>query len=151
MAFRATNVIQSDGYLRLKRTATALKENLDGFIVQMQATDTDYNRLYNIYLTLWRADQEFDELADIPGIAGYARDQEDDPAYDVVTEGQAMQDEVQTTLNWMEINTIVDNRTAIPVADWPNNTGISLIADTFTPAEIQPLINRLQNVSDTIV
>lgn len=148
MAFRATNAVTSDAYLGMKRTASQLKLNVDTFIQQVQTSDTDYGRIQAIYYTLKNADDRLDELKVTPGLATYAEEQEDDPAYDFQAEAQAMLVAITDAMTWIDTNIPVTNRSLKAIDQW--ESGATIVADFFTPAQTSGLQTLLQAVTDSI-
>ena len=146
MAFKASNDVPADAYRRVKGAAVQLKLNCQSFNTQLAASGATYPYLRDIYLTLTRADNQFNALKVTPGLAAYAKDQENDQAYDVVAEFTTMQTALQAVLSWMETNVPVTNRNVPAVTDWGNESTIQ-IADTFTPAQT----NGLQTVLSALI
>lgn len=129
MAFKASNIIPSDAYQVVKRAATQLKLNCQGFVSTLQASGADYNYLRDIYLTLVRAKDQLNTLSTTPGLAAYAQDQENDPAYDVAAEFTGMLAAITGAITWMDTN-VPTSVTAKSPAEWSNNE--SMIVDTFS-------------------
>lgn len=148
MAFRATNIVPQEAYQTVKRAAIQLRVNAQAHVTQLAASGADYDFLRDIYLTQKRADAQFAALKTTPGLAQYARDQEDDPAYDVAAEFNAMQAAIANVIAWMDAN-VPTNVTAEPTTAWVSTTE-SLIATTFTPAQTAGLRTQLQGVVDSI-
>lgn len=142
MAFLASNAITSDAYIRIKRTANQLKLNLESFNIQLQSENTDYDFLRSIYLTMQRANNQFDELQATPGLAAYAKDQEDNQDYDIVGEFGAMLQTIDVAVAWMVANVPLDVN-AVPVDQWDEGT---MISNTFTPAQTVGLQSALANI-----
>lgn len=115
----------------------------------MAANGATYPYLRDIYLTLVRANNQFNALKVAPGLAQYAKDQENDQAYDVVAEFNAMQTALQSVLTWMETNVPITNRSVAPVADWANEQTIQ-IANIFTASQTSGLRTEMAALIATI-
>jgi len=89
MAFLASNIIPEEGFNRAKKLALQVKNYLTVRESQF-ASDTNADVILATFNDLKRYRDEFLSYRDIPGIAQYAKDQENDQAYDVVTEFNSM-------------------------------------------------------------
>lgn len=148
MTFRAGNIIPSDAYQVVKRAAIQLKLNCESFASTLQASGADYNLLRDIYLTLVRAKNQFDALKVTPGLAAYAQDQENDPAYDVAAEFTAMLAAISGAITWMDSN-VPTSVTAKAPAEWSNSD--SMISNSFSSgatAGLQTELNAIAAVID---
>ena len=146
MAFRATNVIPQDAYVIVKRAAVQLRLNLTAMISRLAAQSVDYDYLSDIYMTLKRANDQFNSLKTTPGLSQFAQDQENDPAYDVAAEFTAMQSEIASCMTWIE-GVAPATVNLKPPASWDGST---LISNTVTPAQSAGLRTALQGVVDSI-
>jgi hypothetical protein len=146
MAFKAGNVIPSDAYQTVKRAAVQLKVNVVAAQAQLAASGADYQFLQGIYLTLTRANDQFNTLRTTPGLADYAQAQENDPAYDVAAEFAVMQAAITAATDWMDAN-IPTSVTAKVPSEWDGGV---IISNTFTPAQTVGLQTALQGVADAI-
>ena len=146
MAFRASNIVPSDAYQVVKRAAVQLKINLVGQKAQLAASGANYQFLQDIYMTLKRANEQFNSLKTAPGLADYAKVQENDPAYDVAAEFTSMQTSITDCMTWMDTNVPTAVTANVP-SQWD---GGSIISNTFTPAQTAGLQNALQAVVDKI-
>ena len=147
MAFKASNVLPADAYLIIKRGAVQLKANLQGFVTYMAVNDTDYDYLRGVYRTLERSKTQFDTLKTTAGLAQYAKDQENDQTYDVVTEFNSLITTIQAAITWLD-NNIPTNVTAKLPENWGDGT---LISNAFTPAQTADLRTTLNAVSAEII
>ena len=148
MAFRASNVIPQNAYQQVKATAVQLRLNVQAMGAHLAANNATYDYLRGVYQTLKRADDQFTTLRSTPGLADYAKAQEDDPAYDVAAEFVAMQNTIASTLAWMEANVPL-SVTLRPMSEWTD--GGSLVATSFTPAQTAQLRTRLDAVVASVV
>lgn len=146
MAFKASNVVPQDAYQVVKRAAVQLKINLQSQKAQLASSGADYQFLQDIYLTLTRANNQFNTLKTTPGLAAYAKDQENDPAYDVVAEFTAMQNAIGACTAWMDAN-VPTSVTAKSPANWDGGV---IISNTFTAGQTAGLQAALQGVIDAI-
>lgn len=148
MAFLASNAVPSQAYNQIKSTAWTLRQQCTSIIARLSAENANYEFIHGIYMTVKRAKDSIDAKKTVPGLADYAQAQEDDPAYNVVTEAQAMLATCQAVLNWMDANVPVTNITLKPVSTWSDD-GI-IISNTFTPAQTASLRTALQTIVDAI-
>ena len=90
MTFRASNQIQADGLIEAKRIVNRMvlfaTQNRD----LMAAGDVSGNLVLQVQTEFHAAILRWNDIKAIPGIAQYAKDQEDDQNYDVVTEFNTM-------------------------------------------------------------
>lgn len=142
MAFRASSIIPLSAYQTAKRAAAQLKVNAQSMRAALAASNASYDFLRDIYRTLERAQAQFTQLAATPGLAGYAKAQENDPAYDVAAEFTAMQGAITSALTWMNSNAPTGVTAKTP-ANWGDG---SLIANEFTPAQTAGLRTQLDAV-----
>ena len=89
MAYRASTILPNKGYSRSKEIALQVKTYLQSRISQF-STSTSADLVLSVYFDVSRARSELAEIATIQGIAQYAKDQEDDQSYDVVSEFSAL-------------------------------------------------------------
>ncbi len=146
MAFRASNTIPQRGYesarslaLRLQSQAETWKSEVDG--------GTSADRLLHLLNTLSSYRDELNAIKAIPGIVAYAKDQEDDQAYDVAAEFNALEQLVEDAALWIRDN----------MPGYPNDlTVLQLNAqgekvwDTFTGAQLAGLSTDLQQIIDGV-
>jgi hypothetical protein len=85
MPLLASNVLPQDALPLMKRRALNVRDYLTVKKTQLQS-DTNADVILGIFFDLQTWRDELTSLKAIPGIAQYARDQENDQAYDVVTE-----------------------------------------------------------------
>lgn len=147
MTFRASSVVPQNAYQQVKATAVQLKLNVTGIISTLAAGNATYDYLRGVYLTLKRAQDQFDALKVTPGLSNYAKAQENDPAYDVGAEFVAMQGAIGNAMSWMEAN-VPTSATIKPVASW--DASGSLIQTEFTPVQTAGLRTVLSTVTAAI-
>ena len=146
MAFRATNVVPDKAYTLVRGAAVQMKLNLESMRARLSSQNADYEYLRAIYSLLKNANAQFDSLKTTPGLAQYAKDAENDQAYDVAAEFAAMQAAIASALAWMDAN-VPTNVTAKAPADWGEGT---IISNEFTPAQTAGLRTQLAAVEATI-
>ena len=88
MAFRATNIIPQIAYQKVRGAAANVKTNCSAFISQMAASGANYSFLRDIRVFLSNANASFTSLATTPGLADYAKAQENDPSYNIAAENR---------------------------------------------------------------
>lgn len=146
MAFRAGNIVASKGYTRAKEVATHVKAYVQRRIGNIQnGAGTDL--LLSIYFDLYRAREELDGIRTVPGIAEYAKSQEDDSAYDVGAEFNAMISAIDAATSYIE--------SALPTdgAGWLLERKLSNgahIHRQFTAAQLSTLAALLQDIDSSI-
>lgn len=148
MTFRASNVVPEEAYTKVRKTAIQLKVNLQSFKTSLASKNADFKLIKGIYVTLSNAYNQLDTLKEIPGLADYAKQQEDDPNYDVVVEFNNLITQIQSAMGW--INDHVPSTVSLKTpADWggPNET---VIVDTFTPTQTSDLRTALESVIQAI-
>ena len=90
MAFRATNTLPETGYNSAKALARKIK-NLASARAAQFASGGDTGQVVAVMEGAIDARDQYAQLSSIPGIGAYAQEQENDPAYNVVTEFQNLQ------------------------------------------------------------
>jgi len=148
MAFRATNITPDDAYKRVRGTARNVKTNCTAFVAQMAASGATYTLLRDVYLFLKTADSQFATLSATPGIAAYAKQQEDDVDYNVAAEFTTLRNTISSVLTWLNAN-VPTSVTATAPTDWTQDG--PLIATQFTVEQTAPLRTRLQACADAII
>ncbi len=146
MAFRASNIIPQRGYdnakalaLRLQNHASVWKSEVDG--------GTSADRLLQLLQSLSGYRDELNAIKAIPGIVAYAKDQEDDQAYDVAGEFNALKQLVEDAALWIRDN----------MPGYPNDLTVlqlnvqgERVWDTFTGAQLAGLSTDLQQIIDGV-
>ena len=137
MTFRATNIIPQRGYELAKARATKLRS----WSQQMSAmcnTDLPAQQLIAILSGLSGHKNELEIAKNTNGIVAYAKDQENDPAYDVAAEFIAV-----LVLIDDAIAVVQATNTNVLINDW-TLTGISW--NSFTPAQTATLKSALDDI-----
>lgn len=119
MAFRATNILPETGYDQAKKVATQVKR-----FSQNRSSDLvaggDSDQILGTADTMLIYKEQFAALVTIPGIGDYAKEQENDPTYDVAAEFTAML-------------ALIDAVIATVTAGFPVDASDFLLAYTFNP------------------
>jgi hypothetical protein len=119
MAFRATNTLPVIAYSRFREHAVSLRSYCQGYVAELNS-DTQSGRILNLLRGLLGYRSQFTALASTPGLAQYARDQENDQGYDVVVEGSAL-------------ITLVTDAALLIRNNFPVDGNGFLLAETFAP------------------
>ena len=142
MTFRASSEITSNALSEIKFGAVRAKALAQQMVSQMSGADTSAQTLLNLLHQIRTLIERWAILSTTPGLAGYARDQENDPGYDVVVEFLTM----RTALITVRDRIIAE----LPKATDPVGVGGrlavytltangDLVAATFTPPQTASL------------
>lgn len=147
MTFRASNQSSADAYANIKRQANATKQYMGAQAAAMQAATVLAWVPLGVIQHLHDVIALMDGWAATPGLADYAKAQENDATYDVVAEYQAMRSAMVNALNTL-------------VGMFPTSGGFmayqTLGADgtisvrTFTNTQLAAVRTQCQNVAATI-
>lgn len=145
--FRASNQSVADAYANIKRQAVSTKQYMNAQIAAMQAPVSTAWIPLGIIQHLQQVIAMMDDWAATPGLPDYARTQENNQAYDVIAEYQAMRTAMVNALNAL-------------ISMFPTSSGFlayqTLAADgtisvrNFTSAQLTPVVAQCQNVTATI-
>lgn len=142
MAFRATNQLPQTAYTDAKNLAAQLKNYCDQTASAM-LSDIDGRQVIAIASNMAVYKNRFTTITAVPGIAQYARDQEDDQTYNTATEFTAMigfLDAAIATVQATNVNALLSG--------WGAD---GVIYNTFTPAQTATLRGNLQSISAAII
>lgn len=143
MAFKATNIVPVRAYDRAKQTATGLRRFAQSLSTKL-ASGGDSEQILSVVDSLVSFKNNLNASAGVAGIVPYAKDQEDDQTYDIVTEFTALialidlaVTEVVTTIptdgsGFLLIQTITASGTRVP--------------RTFTAPQLAGIRTRLDNI-----
>lgn len=149
MAFKASNQIPADGYVKAKRVANALKGDMQGAIATMQAGPVTGTYIRDaVYRVLAGALTVFNAVASIPNVAAYAQAQEDDDQYDVAAEFVAMVGAIEDAIAWIATNIPKDGGGFAAIQTW--NANGTITERSFSAAATAGLVTELQAVTATI-
>ena len=104
MAFRASNQSLQDVLVQIKRTAFAVKRDAAALRSDSGSQATPFVRIQDFYRSLQARRADMTARAATPGLAAYAKDQENDQSYDVVAEFNVMRAAIVATEDWIVIN-----------------------------------------------
>lgn len=145
MAFRASNIVPSKGYNEAKEKAWSARLLAQDYLGRI-AAGTNADQLFNVVRRLDALASELNSYRTISGIAAYAQDQENDPAYDAAAEFTAV------------INAVEAARDEI-ISTFPTSGGY-LLSHSFNGATREPrqfqsasltvLATRLQAIVDAV-
>jgi hypothetical protein len=147
MAFRASNLLPQKGYDEARQIAGNIKRVVDENIAGIASGTTS-----SVILdTLWffvKNSNRLVTLSTIPGIADYAIEQENDPAYDVAVEFAALLAVIDDAEAWIRAALPVDGDDYLLI----NTLGeTALVPRAFTSQQVAGLIVKLQAISDQII
>ena len=109
MAFKASNILPQSAYNRARNAALNLRQYCQAKSAVIQTSGMNGNDLLGIIETLKQSSIDFATLKVTPGIAQYAKDQENDQAYDVATEFNALESLVNTAVTNLAASLPVDS------------------------------------------
>lgn len=145
MAFIATKS-QAEAYENLKEQCRKAHQVASDAVPKLDA-NTDANAIIGFVYSLKGIDDKMSALAATPGIAAYAKDEEANPAYEVVTEYNAASAAIGSALTWVQNNFPTDGSGYL--LGWQFGA-TALTPRTFTPAATAGLKTELQAVIDAI-
>ena len=146
MAFKAASVIPESAYKQIK----TLSVQIDNLAIKAQSAlvaDVTADEIINLVYRLQEKIDNITALATTHGLLQYAKDQENDQAYDVVAEYTAMVAAVNDVVAWAKTNFPADGDDYILAYKWGANTHIER---TFSPAATVGLSTELQKIIDVI-
>lgn len=146
MAFRSDKAL-AEAYEELKHWSRKLDAAAVSAVNRLNSTvETEILIGFGYSVKAFRDNMA--SLAATPGLAQYARDQENDQSYDVVAEYNAMIAAADAVTSWMQTNIPKDADGYILA--WKFGP-TDLTQRTFTPAQTAPLQTLAQALSDSIV
>lgn len=147
MAFLASGVIPAEQYQRAKRVAVQVKLLADTRAASF-ATGATSAEILSTVDNLRALKSALDEAKATPGIADYARSQEDNQAYDVVAEFNAMLAAIDAVIANV-VTTIPKDGSGFLLVDRIETDG-SLTPRDFTGPQLTGLVNELNSLSAAI-
>ena len=148
MAFRATNILPETGYDQVKKVATQLKRFSENRSADLTGGGNS-DQLLGTVDTMLVFKEQFGSLASIPGIGDYAKEQEDDPAYDVAAEFLAMIALVDAVITTVTTGFPVDGSDFLLAYTF--NPDGSQLPRTFTSGQTAGVVTALDAVVAGIV
>lgn len=101
MAFKASNQLPENGYRAAKETALRIKNYLQRRVIEF-GEPTNADVVVSTYRDMMRWKADLTAIRLVPGIAQYAKDQEDDQSYDVAAEFTSMLDSITALTDSIE-------------------------------------------------
>jgi len=147
MTFRVDGL--GTAYAQAQAEATRLRSFSVNTQAALAAGNVSANAVIQALNTLTGSIAVFDAISGLPGMAQYARDQQDDQAYDVVAEFSAMRTEAIGARDWVITNFPTAPGTGEILKDTLENDG-SITVRQFTPAQTAGLQSALGQLVATI-
>ena len=144
MAFRTDGL--SKAYHRGQNSAIRAKNYSSQASAQLAGGTVSANAVIQVMTQMKSFIEEFDSVSSVPGIAQYARDQEDDQSYDVVAEFVAMRVAAVSARDWVINNFPVSNPGGFIEKDTLEADG-AITVRTFSSVQTA----GLQTALDTLV
>lgn len=139
--FKASSIVPAKGYEIAKAEAWKVKQYSQGMVTQL-SSDVSAQLIISILNNLSSYKTRLENVRSIPGIAQYARDQENDQNYDVVAEFLSL-----LALIDAAIAEIQSTNTNVLISGW-SLTGIQW--NTFTSAQTANLALALQAIANAV-
>jgi len=150
MAYRASVQAKVEGFAEANNTARALKSSAQDHRDNFVTEDQSANAIFVIHLQIVNAIEVFGRVRNISGMLQYARDQFDDPTYDIVTEFDNMILECESARDWVTTNTPNDGSANEWLTVRRFDTDGSFINRTFTVAQLVSYVTELDNIIASI-
>jgi len=147
MAFKALNIIPDKGYERAKEIAVRLRTYTVNTSGKLSSGATSV-RVLGVLNSLIGYKNDFNLVKIIPGIVGYASDQENDPGYDVVVEFNALIAFIDTAISTIT-STFPTDANGFLLANKFNPDG-TLSPRSFTAAQMSGLTTALTDITNSI-
>jgi hypothetical protein len=147
MAFRASNALPAYNYDRAKKLAWQLRRLTSARSAEFASGATSAQVL-SVLDNMRALKAELDEVKTTPGIAAYAKAQEDDVAYDVVAEFTAMLAAVDAVIQEI-ITTMPKDGSGFLLLNQFDVDG-ALIPRNFTAAQLANLRTLLDGVTSSV-
>lgn len=144
MAVKASNVLPEQAYRDARVYATLLKAYLQSRSEQFQAGPTNADVLLATFHDVRRIRDSIQAAAGVPGIANYARAQENDPAYDVIAEWTALLSAVASLLSFVTTNFPKDANGYLLEKTFAADG--TYVFRTFTSAQLAGLVSAIAAV-----
>jgi len=148
MAFRTNGL--SKAYQSAQNEAIRAKSFATSARTALIAGTVSANAVIQIMTTIKSSIAVFDSVSSIPGLAEYAKIQEDDPLYDVVAEFLAMRNAAVSAVDWIFNNFPKDNDAPNYIIKDILETDGSITVRSFTPAQTVGLQTALNNLINAI-
>lgn len=146
MAFRTDGLAKA--YSRGQTQAIQCKTVAQSASAALAADNQSANAIIQLLSQMKSFIETFDAVAATPGLAAYAQEQENDPAYDVVAEFNAMRAAAVAVRDWI-ITNFPTSAGGFIEKDTLNADG-SITVRQFTPAQTVGLVAALDALVATI-
>lgn len=149
MAFRSTNILPEAGYKNARLLAVNIKNRSIAARTKMAAGNTSFETIWDLRKQLFQAHTTLGTFAVIPGIVQYARDQEDDPTYDIAAEFIALRAAIDDARSTIDLQLPADGNNWLLISKI--GVGTELDIRTFTIAQTATIRTKLQVIEDAVV
>lgn len=147
MAFKASNELPVRGYTRAKQQANSLKSHSDSKAAEF-ASSQNSNAILGELAYLRGIIVDFNNIKAIVGIAQYAKDQEEDQAYDVVAEFNAMIAATEAVITQITTSFPKDG-SGFLLSHTLNGSGV-LVPRVFTSGQLTGTVTAFNTLSAAI-
>jgi len=147
MAFKALNIIPVKGYERSKEIGARLRTYTVNTSNKLSSGATSV-RVLGVLDSLIGYKTDFNLVKSIPGIAQYAREQENDPNYDAVAEFNTLIAFIDTAISTIT-STFPTDASGFLLAYKFNPDG-TLTPRSFTAAQMSGLTTALTDITNSI-
>jgi len=148
MAIRASNITPGQQYQQAKRFLVALKSDANNRATVFASGGTAQDVMTTLDLLL-SARTNLDRIRTIPGVAEYAQAQENDPAYDVAAEFNALYDLVVAAITEI-VTTFPVSSPGGYVEEYTLAADGSRSYNVFTGPQLSALVTALQSIASAI-
>lgn len=152
MAWKASGASLGEEYDKNNQAIWQLRNTLVSRNAEMASGNVSADTILGIYRRLRSEHARITEVAAIPGMVQFAKDQNNDPNYDIVAEGQTLLGLIDTAADW-----IVTNMPTVDVNGTDYLVLLTLAAEaddvtwrTFTPAQTATLRTYLTAIINGI-
>ncbi len=148
MAFKTDDTVLSVTFASAVQVAVQVKAQADAFRVMAQGGSVLVSDLFSgLRDTLSNGRRALNTAKATPGMADYAKEQFNDPAYDITTEFTAMMLEIDSLLAWLETNFPQDISGLLLIWTFVGDGSGDVVSDTITDgASLAALISKLDTL-----
>jgi len=147
MAFPASSVLLEAAYRNVKQKALDVRSNAVAMRSAAQA-GTNGQRIVLFSSTLAQLRSQMAAIVATPGLGVYAQQQENNPALNIVTEYNAMDAQIASTLAWISANFPKDASGYLLTVQLAADG--TLVWRDFTPAALAGFVTVLDSLIATI-
>lgn len=134
----------AEAWRLIRGAAINAKRYAQAYSAELSAGDAILERVFEMYRNLYNIRQQIEAEKTITGLVEYVQIVRNDPAYDVLTDINAMTSAMQSALTWIDNNAAglsLNGDTALNFLD----SG-SVVANRFTPTQTSGLRNQLDGI-----